>query len=685
MMARPPPLQGKALIQALCDLDIPDTIKISPNGKQVLYSTQLAWGHKKTKDGSATSKLWLAETSQSGSSRQITAGVFKDSSPRWHPDGKSIAFISDRAEAGKKWAIYLWHLQNGVPAGEPHAITDTENERPISKFEFSLSGSEIAFISADEKTKEEKSRDEDGTDFQVWDQDWPYGRLRTVDLASKQVRCMTGSAVFPNGIARHVMDFSWSKDGDKIAIVTAKTPHIESPFASGTELAILHLEPQELQPVCRGPSSFGDVIWAPDDKLYWRGGLPDDKYCVGQAIYVASAAASSHPERYAFGIDNDVSRITLAGDRVIASVLQGLSDRIYALPDEIIFDIPAHIDAFDACHSNESNGIVVAVATSDLNRPVEVFTTVTSPSRDLVPLSNHGAALRFQQLESSWHPLRHRSRDDEVDLDSLFLTPTRYAPSTPQPTVVLIHGGPTDRNAPRFDGYYHYWAPWLLAHGYSIILPNYRGSLGRGTSFASWSLGGTGTIDYEDVVCITNHAIEKKYADPERLVVGGLSQGGFLSYISSVRNGSLYPWKFKASIPLNGITDCETMALTSDLGGTLELELNAGKGPWNIRKTDTSLRQGSAIYEFHEAVEKSKKTGEMIIPPMLILHAEKDERCPIEQARGMRRALTAAGLPLQMVTYPRQGHIASEQKVWIDMAQRVLAWCEKHIGPGEKS
>ncbi|KAF7189233.1 putative peptidase YuxL [Pseudocercospora fuligena] len=614
-MARPPPLQGKALIQALCDLDIPDTIKISPNGKQVLYSTQLAWGHKKTKDGFPTSKLWLAETSISLSSRQITAGVFKDSLPRWHPDGNSIAFISDRAEAGKKWAIYLWHLQNGIPAGESHAITDKENERPIFRFEFSPDGSQIAFISADEKTKEQKDRDEDGTDFQVWNDDWPYGRLRTIDLASKQVRCVTESAVFPNGLNRHVMDFAWSKDGDKIAIVTAETPDIESPFASGTELAILHLETQELQPVCPGPSSIGDLIWAPDDKLYWKGGLPDDKYCVGQAIYVALAAASSQPERYAFGIDDDVSRITLTGDRVVTSVLHGLSDRIYGSPEEVIFDIGAHIDAFDACHLKESNQFVIVVATSDVNRPVEVFSKVTSPSPDVVPLSNHGAIFRFQQFGSACHPLHHRSRDDKVDLDSLFLTPTGNAPSKPQPTVVLIHGGPTDRNAPRFDGYYHYWAPWLLAHGYSIILPNYRGSLGKGTSFASWSLGGIGTFDYEDVVCITNNAIEKKWADPERLMVGGLSQGGFLTYLSSVRNGSLYPWKFQAAIPLNGITDCETMALTSDLGGTLELELNAGRGPWNIPKTDTSLRQGSALYEFHEAVEKSKRTGEMIIPP----------------------------------------------------------------------
>ena len=67
---------------------------------------------------------------------------------------------------------------------------------------------------------------------------------------------------------------------------------------------------------------------------------------------------------------------------------------------------------------------------------------------------------------------------------------------------------------------------------------------------------------------------------------------------------------------------------------------------------------------------------------MLILHGEEDERCPVSQAVGMRRALQSKGLSFEMVTYPRQGHFFSEQKFWIDMAVRVGRFVEKYIGPG---
>lgn len=250
------------------------------------------------------------------------------------------------------------------------------------------------------------------------------------------------------------------------------------------------------------------------------------------------------------------------------------------------------------------------------------------------------------------------------------------------PTIVLIHGGPDVRNTNRFNTICYYWTPYLLRLGYSILLTNYRGSSGKGEAFASYSTRGVGKWDYEDVVTLTNNAIEKGYADPKRLVVGGLSQGGFLTYLCSTRNGSRYPWKFAAAIPLSGITDSDAMAMTSDLGSAIEAEFHGGLSPWNMATDDVRTRQTSALWEVNAAVEKSKKTGEMVIPPMLILHGEKDERCPITQAWGMRRALEAHGLPYQFVTYPRQPHLFVERNFWLDLAERVGGWCEKYIGPG---
>jgi Tol biopolymer transport system component len=97
------------LIQSLCDLQIPKTIRLSPDRSRILYSTELTWGHRKEKH--AVSTLWLASTGREDSSLQLTSGLFHDYAPAWSPDGKAVAFLSDRADAGAKWAIYLLHLQ----------------------------------------------------------------------------------------------------------------------------------------------------------------------------------------------------------------------------------------------------------------------------------------------------------------------------------------------------------------------------------------------------------------------------------------------------------------------------------------------------------------------------------------------------------------------------------------------
>ena len=69
-----------------------------------------------------------------------------------------------------------------------------------------------------------------------------------------------------------------------------------------------------------------------------------------------------------------------------------------------------------------------------------------------------------------------------------------------------------------------------------------------------------------------------------------------------------------------------------------------------------------------------------MIPPVLILHGEKDIRVPLEQAVAFRRALQHARLPFEYVVYPREGHIFSERRHWVDMAERVLRFVDTHIG-----
>ncbi|PIA92357.1 hypothetical protein CB0940_09807 [Cercospora beticola] len=672
--------ESRKLIEDLCSLQVPSVLQVSPNARQVLYSTTLQNGHKKGKH--VVSTLWLADAGIADSSRQIASGEFNDHLPRWHPESHSIAFVSDRAKAGEQWAIYLWNLRDGVPYGEPYAITDVHNERQIAAFEFSPDGKSIAYLCADAETSEHKARKESGEDWQVWGQEWANAHLNVVNIETKETFRHAGEDAHGHKFNDHVTALSWGHDSLSLAVVHTRTSHIEEPFLTGSQVSLIKLWSDDCwsaESILDLPTAVLKVIWGSDDKLYFIGGVPLDKTCGGTAVYSFPARAGAELSRVAFGIEDDAKQVASAGGALIGHAERGLHDVLVMLPGRVLHSQAKCIKAFDAGFRDDGEELILAIATSDVNTPNEVYST-SSANSEMICLSNHGRSFRDRSF-GSYNPFSCSSLDKEVDLDGVFLTPSRSLPAAPQRTVILIHGGPAMRNSNEFDTYLFYWTPFLLHHGYSVLLTNYRGSTGKGEKFASYSLKGVGRYDWEDVVTITNHAINLKYADQDRLLVGGISQGGFLTNLCATRNGSLFPWKFRAAVPLNGITDADTMSLTSDLGASIETELDIAGSPWTLSKSDTRNRQASAIWEMGEAMRRSKTEKAMILPPMLIMQSEKDERCPIEQGVGMRRALSHYGLPFEFVVYPRQPHLLIEQKFWIDMAERLVRWCELHIGP----
>ncbi|KAJ9610500.1 hypothetical protein H2200_005277 [Cladophialophora chaetospira] len=670
---------GEQLLRKLCNLEIPSTIKFSPDRQKVLYSTQLYWGHYASKH--AVSTIWLASTKQPSSSRQLTSGSFKDYAPAWHPNGESIAFISDRAKPGEQRAIYTLRTQEGCAA---ESVTPTENAQPITAFAFSPDGQLIAFTSSDEKTAEQQRREKDGEDVQVWGEEWTHTRLRIVDLQSKRTRTLS--------LDRHVTGFCWSPDGKRLGIVSAKTPHIEEAFLGGSAISIVDASLTTVQDLCHFPSELSHLTWASGSKLHFIAGVPAGSQLCGRGVYATEPNSPSPGyERVAFGVNDDATGLMQTNGQIVVKVEHRLEGRLSLLDDTVLYTKKEELEAFDAAYLTDSGKFVLAVATSNVNHPTEVFTTTTGDDA-MVQLSNHGSTFKDHEFGTCSF-LQSMSTDGKAEIDSLYLTPITdankrngVATAKPLPTVVLIHGGPATRLTNAFNTYYYYFAPYLLSLGYGVLIPNYRGSSGRGNHFASWTIGGAGIHEYSDVIAATQNAIVQGYADKDKLIIGGYSHGGLLSLLCSVRNGSHgYGWKFKASIAGASICDVDAMALTSDLASVYMPTIHEGRIVWKMAQDDTRNRAASALWLFHDVMERSKQTGETIIPPMLIIHGANDERVPVSQAWAMRRALESEGLPFECVIYPRQGHMFGEQKFWIDMAVRVGRWCHTYIGEGASS
>lgn len=198
-----------ALMETLLDIQVPDCIRISPNSRQILYSTTAACGNRTGEYD--TSSLWLAETGYGGSARRLTNGNFNDRHPSWDPDGKSIVFVSDRAKAGEQWALYRLFLE-GSDEQEPIALTPVTNERNIEKHVFSPDGRRIAYLSADEKTERQRMREKEKDDAKVWGEELAFNRLRLLDMETGKVEVLVE-------LEAHVVDFAWSDDGSGIAFV----------------------------------------------------------------------------------------------------------------------------------------------------------------------------------------------------------------------------------------------------------------------------------------------------------------------------------------------------------------------------------------------------------------------------------------------------------------------------------
>src|SRR5581483_7807843 len=118
---------------------------------------------------------------------------------------------------------------------------------------------------------------------------------------------------------------------------------------------------------------------------------------------------------------------------------------------------------------------------------------------------------------------------DGWQMDGILVRPPDAPTDRPLPAIVLVHGGPYGRWGHGFHLSWADWAQWLALAGYAVLMPNPRGGYGHGERFAGAARGDVGGADYADVMSALDAAIERGIADPERLGIGGWSQGGFMT------------------------------------------------------------------------------------------------------------------------------------------------------------
>ncbi|MEW2624952.1 alpha/beta fold hydrolase [Streptomyces sp. NPDC048106] len=240
-------------------------------------------------------------------------------------------------------------------------------------------------------------------------------------------------------------------------------------------------------------------------------------------------------------------------------------------------------------------------------------------------------------------------------------------PDRPRPLAVLLHGGPSWQwTASHAPGDVLGLAPALAAAGYLVLLPNPRGSSGRGLDYARAVVGDVGGADLDDVLSGVRRLIADGLADPDRTAVLGHSYGGYLAALAAARTDL-----FRAAVVVSAPADWESFRDSSNIGGGYDETYRIAAPP-----ADPSGVPGIGGLRPRSAVVAHGGSG----TPTLVIHGAEDRVTPVGQAHQLYRALRRAGrAAVELYVYPGEGHEFTDPGHLLDAAARAEAWLDLHL------
>lgn len=628
--------------EIIVDALVPDEVRVSPDGSRVAFAVR----SRGQSVEHASSAVWVAPTDGRSGATKLTSGTAEDRAPRWSASGDTLIFLSDRAKRG----IAQIHR---IPLGGGEAEACSDWEPGIAEAIPLPSGETVAFLAVDSETAEKKERKERRDDAEVYGERWRYQRLRLLDLASREVTTIEALG------DRHVTEIASSSDGARIAVLAWPTPE-EDNWARNAEVWLVEVATPAAARVCALPTGGANLAWGTDDELLFLAHQAPDMRG-GVAVFSVPATGGT-PRRAARDLMACPTVLATDADgSAFVLVAQGLDSWIGRLDPasgeiERLTDLPGGAWALDVSRGGRTVAVCRSLPTDQANvwagamgGDLRRLTDLNPEQRDL-PV---GAQERL-----SWDAA------DGLIIEGLLVLPAGASrEDAPFPLMTLVHGGPYGRYEDSFQLSWMRWGQWLAAVGYAVLLPNPRGGMGRGHDFADRVAGTVGQEDWADVQAGIDHLVARGVADPERLGIGGWSQGGFMTAWAVGQTA-----RFKLGIMGAGVSDWGMMVATSDLphfeamlGGSTGWE---GPGPHR-----------------HDALSPISY-AHRVATPMLILHGADDERVPVSQGRFFARALRELGVANELVVYPREGHLIRERNHQIDLLRRVRDWVSRWLGPG---
>lgn len=633
---------------------ISDVAEVSSDGEIIVFSGVLA----DSLEGNPCTRICLADVA-TGDTRVLTFGPNSDRSPVLSPDGRQIAFLSDRRIRGE-FQLYLLDVSSREtrsaaavegcaeyvrwsPAGKQILLGSASHRMDIGE----LNGGAACGHRDEESLPKWMPYVKSGTGDDLWRSTWVY------DIPSGAARRTSPGDM-------NVWEAAWC--GSRAVAVVASSGRSEGSWYSSRLFLLdtddgsarqLYVPSTELG----GPVQIGCPSASPSGRhLALIEAICSDRGSVAGDLVLIDIASGAVQKIDTHGIDVTCTEwrsdrhLLLAGHRGLDTVvglfdLSGSNFTVIWCSQEITTG-GAYATVRGICEPGDCVLIAegfslapeLAVIRNGVYRRVRSFSL---GSRE--PLKALAAAEAVRWVAP-----------DGLEIEGWLLNPGGTAP---HPLITAIHGGPVYHWRPRWLGR-RVANLMLLRRGYAVLMPNPRGSSGRGREFVRLVMGDMGGADVRDCLSGIDHLVSEGIVDPNRLGLTGLSYGGFMTCWLVTQDA-----RFAAAVAVSPIANQVTAHLLSDLGPWMSWFLNDRYNSPNGR-----YFQLSPIMHAHNARA-----------PTLIISGRLDGCTPPEEAVQIHHALLENGVKSVLVEYPLEGHGVRNWPAVCDFSARVITWFEEHI------
>jgi dipeptidyl aminopeptidase/acylaminoacyl peptidase len=687
------------------------SVAISPDGDSVVIGTERAdWDQKIFR-----TDLWLyREDARAASPNgptliQLTQSGH-DSEPRWSPDGRWIAFLSDRKissekdsessddkgrrndnkddkdDKGEVTQIYV------ISPGGGEAIPLTQGEEEVHTFSWSADSRTIYFATRNPWTKTQKDdykkQWKDVVQYRTAERgDTIFALDVTAALAhhaaegtkeesetEKESDLTPGASVVATSPLR-VEDLVTSPDGSKLAFVTnsinqrqEKTEDSEvfvlvapasSPATAESENKPVLAQPRQLT---HNQAFEGGLRWANDNRhvFFTSENDPAGPYRDLQPHVYWVDSDTGAVQQWGKDFIGPVEHYAVAAEGVLTSARIGTDASIYSAtqPSQSLHKLKGWEGTYEAL-STTAHSARIAFVYSSLQRPTEVYLAESIDKLDQArPITSFNKLFTERELPQG-KPYRWKA-DDGATVEGMLVYPPGKFEDKHLPLFTFIHGGPAEADGDYFEADWYKWGALAATNGWLVFEPNYRGSSGYGDKFLEQIVPQIVSRPGKDILEGIDALVKDGIADPDHLAVGGYSYGGYMTNWLITQTT-----RFKAAV--TGAGAVEHIGNWGNDDTTMDDAYFLGGRPWEAQQR---YHDEAAIFQ----IDKVRTPTHMVA-------GADDIRVAVLEDYLLEHALYALGIPNKLLIFPGEGHSLSKNP-WHGKikVREELKWLQKYGG-----